>query len=97
VATTLKKKSKSVLKRERQIKKKTSYNRSIKREIKTWMKKVKTALQAGNIEEAKKNMNILNSKLDKAVKKGVIHKNNASNKKSTLMSLIAKKSKQSVN
>lgn len=87
---TAKKKSKSVLKRERQIKKRTLRNQGVKSELKTWIRNVNTALQAGKIDEAKKQMAVLASRLDKAVKKGVIHKNKAANHKSAMMKKINK-------
>lgn len=88
MATTKKKKSKSVLKRQRQTGKRTARNKSVKSEIRTWMRRVNDDLKAGNLEAAKKSMQSLSSRLDKAVKKGVIHANNAANKKSSAMSRL---------
>ncbi len=87
---TVKKKSKSVLKRQRQTKKKTLRNQSVKSELKTWIKNVNTVLEAGKIDEARTLMATLASRLDKAVKKGVIHKNKAANHKSSMMKKINK-------
>lgn len=84
------KKSKSVLKRQRQTKKRTLRNQSVKSELKTWIKTVNDNLLAGKMDEARKAMAQLASRLDKAVKKGVIHKNKAANHKSNMMKKINK-------
>ena len=79
------KRSKSVLKRQRQVDGRTARNRAVKTEIKTWIRKVSEALAKGDRETAKKDMTVLFSRLDKAAKKGVIHRNKASNHKSAIM------------
>lgn len=82
-------KSKSVLKREKQNEKRRLKNKSVKSEIKTYMKKVITQLEAGELDEAKKSFKTLTSKLDKAAKKNILHKNNVANKKSKIGRKIA--------
>lgn len=52
--------------------------------IKTAVKKVLTSVKEGNIEEAKENLKLAYSLYDKAVGKGVLHKNTAARKKSRL-------------
>ena len=87
------KRSKSVLKRQRQVEGRTLRNRAVKTEIKTWVRKVNEALARGDLETAKKDMTILFSRLDKAVKKGVIHRNKSSNQKSAVMKKFGSASK----
>ena len=87
-------KSKSVLKRERQNETRRLKNKSTKSEIKTYMKKVIAHLEAGEIDNAKKAFGVLTSKLDKAAKKNILHKNNVANKKSKSAKRIAVKSKK---
>lgn len=59
-------------------------NNIVKTSIKTAIKKFEKAITDGNIEEAEKNLINAVSKLDKAAAKGVIHKNTAARKKSSL-------------
>ncbi len=74
----------SARKRIRQSEKKQIYNRAIKREIATLIKGLDTQLEKKDGEEARKALNICVSKLDKAQKKGVLHKNTVANRKSSL-------------
>ncbi len=53
-------------------------------ELKTIYRKVNELITAKNAPEASKQSRILFSKLDKAVKKGVMHKNRASRRKSRI-------------
>ena len=59
-------------------------NNAYKSELRTAVRKVNTAVQAGNKEEADQALRLASKKFDKAVSKGVLHKNNAANKKSGL-------------
>ena len=59
-------------------------NKSIKSRVKTFVKKVLTAVEAKNVDEAKSALSAAYKELDKAVTKGVIKKNAASRKKSRL-------------
>ena len=72
------------LKAQRQDKKRRLRNLKIKRNIKKAIKLLHTYLLAKNIAEAKTLLPSVFSKLDKAVKKGIIKKNNAARKKSHL-------------
>jgi len=74
-------------KRLKQSKKQNAYNRHYKSMIKTALKKVKTSVTK---EEATVNVLAAQSILDRLVTKGVIKKNNASNKKSKLMKFAEK-------
>lgn len=77
----------SVLKRIRQNEKQRERNAYIKASLKTVVKKAREALSSQNGEKtnAKELVSAAVKKLDKAVSKGVIHKNTASRKKSRLM------------
>lgn len=78
---------KSCKKRLRQNKKQNLYNRQYKSMMKTAMKKVQSSATK---EEANADMIAAQSIIDKLVTKGIIKKNNASNKKSKLMKFISK-------
>ncbi len=62
--------------------KKAEINKSNKSEVKTALKKMNALLEAGNIEEIEAGYKATCSVLDKAVTKGIMHKNTAANKKS---------------
>ena len=59
-------------------------NNSVKSELKTAIRTVTTAVQAADQDAANTALVTASRKLDKAVSKGVIHKNNAANHKSAL-------------
>ena len=59
-------------------------NKSIKSRVKTFVKKVLSAVEAKNVDEAKAALQVAYKELDKAVTKGVLKKNTASRKKSRL-------------
>ncbi len=64
--------------------KKTAQNKMIKNEVKTYVKKVELLVSEGKTEEAKLALNETFSVIDSAVSKGVLHRNNAANKKAKL-------------
>ncbi|MGO1320579.1 MAG: 30S ribosomal protein S20 [Galactobacter sp.] len=59
-------------------------NASVKSELKTAVNKVNAAVAAGDKEAAQPALQAASRKLDKAVSKGVIHKNQAANRKSAI-------------
>jgi len=59
-------------------------NRRVKQELQKAIKKYLSLLSVKEIENAKKAFGEVMSKLDKAVKKGIIKKNTASRRKSRL-------------
>ena len=61
-----------------------SRNQAIKSRVKTFIKKVLSAVEAKNVDEAKAALQVVYKELDKAVTKGVLKKNTASRKKSRL-------------
>jgi len=75
---------KSAIKRVNIIEKKTLRNNMIKSGYRTAVKKFEQAVVDGNVEEAKKLFVEATKKIDQACTKGVIVKNTASRKKSTL-------------
>ncbi len=72
-------------KRMRQAEKRRLRNKSRKSEIKTYIKRFETALQRGDREESELYLHKAIRSLDKAAGDGVLHKNNAANRKSRLM------------
>lgn len=74
-------------KRMRQEEKRRAHNRSVKSLVKTQVTKARTAITSANIpaENATEAVRAAVSELDRAAKKGVIHKNNAARRKSRLM------------
>ncbi len=76
---------KSQIKRMRQAKVRRLRNKAVKSEIKTLISKFEEAISQGDLEKAKENLKETIRHLDKAVSKGVIHKNRAADKKSKLM------------
>jgi small subunit ribosomal protein S20 len=70
--------------------KKAARNQMIKSAVKTEIKKVRTAIEAGNKEEAAKALLAATSAIDKAESKGVFKKNTASRKVSRLAQAVNK-------
>ena len=66
-------------------------NLSVKTAIKSSITKLKESIESDNAEETEKLCREPSKVLDRAAKKNVIHKNNASRKKSRLQQLINKK------
>lgn len=81
---------KSAKKRVLVIQKKTMINQMHKTAMRTAVKKFEAAVESKNVEEAKVLFNEAVSKLDKGVKQGILHKNNAARKKSQLALKLAK-------
>ena len=75
---------KSAKKRVLVIEKKTEVNKAVKSALKTQIKKFLAAVTAGNKEEATKLYPETVSAIDSAASKGILHKNNAANKKAKL-------------
>jgi len=85
----------SALKRARQTEKKTEANRMNKSRLRSALRSFRTSLTAGNSEAAQKSFASTVSVLDKAVQKGVLHKNTASRYKSRLAARLNAASKKS--
>ena len=67
---------------------KRAVNNGYRTALKTAIKKVLAAVEAGNKEEAIAAYNVASSKLDASVTKGFHHKNYASRQKSRLAKLV---------
>ncbi|MCU1696204.1 MAG: ribosomal protein [Mycobacterium sp.] len=59
-------------------------NQSVKSELRTAVRGLREAIDAGEKDKAAELLVVTNRKLDQAASKGVIHKNQAANKKSAL-------------
>jgi small subunit ribosomal protein S20 len=77
---------KSALKRIRTSAKRHDRNQAVKSATRTFVKKARTAI-ARDVGEARLELVAAISALDRAAKKGVIHRNNAARRKSRLMKL----------
>jgi small subunit ribosomal protein S20 len=75
---------KSQIKRNRQNEAAHERNKSVKSALKSAVRKFRQAAEAGDADRAKELAKDAAKKLDKAASKGVIHKNQAANKKSAI-------------
>jgi small subunit ribosomal protein S20 len=75
---------KSQIKRNRQNDAAHERNKAVKSALKTAVRKFREAADAGNSDEAKAAALDAARQLDKAASKGVIHKNQAANRKSAI-------------
>lgn len=75
---------KSQIKRNKQNEKRHERNKSVKSELKTAIRRFHEAVAAGDTEKATASARLATKKLDKAASKGVIHKNQAANRKSAI-------------
>ena len=80
---------KSQIKRIKQNEKAHQRNKAVKSELRTYVRKFREAAETGNVDEATTAMRAASRKLDKAVSKGVIHKNQAANRKSAIAKRLA--------
>ena len=80
---------KSQIKRNRQNEKARLRNKSVKSSLKTVIRKLHEASDAGDGDKAATLLRDATRQLDKAVSKGVIHKNQAANRKSAIAKKIA--------
>ena len=75
---------KSQIKRNRQNEAAHERNKSVKSALKSAIRRFREAAEAGDADKAQELARLANKKLDKAASKGVIHKNQAANKKSAI-------------
>ena len=75
---------KSQIKRNKQNEKAHQRNKAVKSALKTHVRKFREAAESGNVEEATLALRVATRQLDKAVSKGIIHKNQAANRKSAI-------------
>ncbi len=75
---------KSQIKRNKQNEKAHERNKAVKTGLKTAVRKFREAAESGDAAEAQALAKDAAKKLDKAASKGVIHKNQAANRKSAI-------------
>jgi len=80
---------KSQIKRNKQNEKRRMRNKAVKSSLKTAIRRYNETLAAGDPEAAAAELRVASRKLDKAVSKGVIHKNQAANRKSAIARRLA--------
>lgn len=73
--------TKSAAKSARQTVKRTQRNKSTLSGLKSGQKKFQSLIAEGKLDEAKAELAVISSKLDKAAKRGAIHKNAADRRK----------------
>ena len=77
--------TKSAIKRLRSAERRRMRNRVFRGHARTAVKRARTLIDGGKVEDARAAMNLAVKALDKAAKKGIIHKNNAARRKSRLV------------
>ena len=75
---------KSQIKRNKTNEKARLRNQAIRSAVRTEIRKFQAAVEAGDKAAAEAQLRVASRKLDKAVSKGVFHRNNAANKKSNM-------------
>ena len=75
---------KSQIKRVKTNEKRRQRNKSVRSSVRTAVRKFREAVEAGNTDEAATLQRAAARALDKAASKGVIHKNQAANRKSAM-------------
>lgn len=80
---------KSQIKRIKTNLKATERNKAYKSELRTVIRATREAISAGDKTAAEAKLKVASRKLDKAVSKGVIHKNQAANRKSKIAAQVA--------
>ncbi len=83
---------KSQIKRIKTNEKARLRNKAVKSSLKTATKKAQVALASGDLDAAAKAAQDAAKALDKAASKGVIHKNQAANRKSSLSNALTRAS-----
>ena len=80
---------KSQIKRNLTNKKAEERNKAVRSEVKTAVRRTREAIAAGDKDKAQTALQTATKKLDKAVSKGVVHKNQAANRKSAIAKQVA--------
>jgi small subunit ribosomal protein S20 len=75
---------KSQIKRNKQNEKARLRNKAVKSELKTEIRKFREVAESGDADATNAQLRVALRKLDKAASKGVIHKNQAANRKSAI-------------
>ena len=82
--------TKQALKRMRVTAKRTARNRQVKSTVKTALRRYSDTLGQGDLDTARDKLQVAVKTIDKAVSKGVVHKNAAARKKSRLTKRLNK-------
>jgi small subunit ribosomal protein S20 len=80
---------KSQIKRNKQNEKRAERNKAVRTALKTSTKKIRTAVDAGDAQEATARQRENARALDKAVAKGIVHKRTAARRKSRLAKAVS--------
>ena len=80
---------KSQLKRIKTNEKARQRNKAVTSSLKTSVRRFREAAQAGDVEKAQEYARTAGQELDKAASKGVIHRNQAANRKSAIQKQAA--------
>lgn len=81
---------KSQIKRVKTNEKRRQRNKSVRSSVRTAVRRFREAAETGDAEQAGTLQRAASRALDKAVGKGVIHKNQAANRKSAMAKRVAK-------
>jgi small subunit ribosomal protein S20 len=81
--------TKSARKRARQTAQRTLRNKSVLTGLKGQQKKLTAAVASGDSAKASAELTLLTSRLDKAAKRGIVHKNLANRRKSRAAKAVA--------
>ena len=80
----------SAIKRNRSSRRRAQYNQITRSTARTYVKKARTLIAQGNLDQAALVVQQATTALDKAAQKGVIHRNNAARRKSRLVKALNK-------
>ncbi len=80
----------SAKKRIRQTERRTERNKHIRSTVRTFIKRVRKAIEDGNAEEARSALKVAESQIDRAVSKGVYHAKAGARYVSRLASQVAR-------
>jgi len=81
---------KSAIKRIRQTERKTKVNRLARATLRTQVKKLAKAIEANELDAAKELLSPTASVIDRAVRRGILHRNTAARMKSRLTARLKK-------
>lgn len=77
--------TRSAIKRIRQAERRRIHNQMVRSRVKTLIKRARSLIEDGNLDQARLSVGDAISALDRAAERGVLHRNNAARRKSRLM------------
>ncbi len=86
---------KSAIKRNKQNEKRRLRNRVYAGTARTFVRKARTSIESGELEDARQATQKAIKALDRAAEKGILHKNNVARRKSRLMKRLSALEKES--